>query len=513
MINVNKYDVVVIGAGNGGLAAACTVLNAGKSCLVCERHNIPGGFATSFVRGRFEFEASLHEFNGIGTPEQPGSTRELFEQLGVADKIEWIQLRDAYHLISEKEGYDYVMPFGYEAFAKANNQLDPNGEKYIREFFVICQQIRDAMAYISETKGHPDPQVMMEKYPDYLACGSYSVNEAFEALGYPKAIVDNLNTYWCYLGADGNSMSFLHYANMIYSYFSKGAAIPKHRSHELSLAFEQTIHEKGGEIWYNSEVSKILTDENKHVCGVQLADGRIIETRHVIANCSPHLVYGKMMDPSAVPQKALKLANYRKFAGRGFTVFLGLNRSPEQLGLKDHNYFIYDTSNSVDQYAAMARFGNTAAQATVCLNNADPDCSPEGTTIMYMTTLFTADVWSDVEEKDYFNKKNEVARAMIERFEKATGVNITDHIEELAIATPETYARYCGHPQGVIYGYESQYYDGLMNRIQMVEEDHFVPGLRIGGGYGERLLGYPSSYKSGNNEAKRTLRDMEKEGD
>ncbi len=220
-----------------------------------------------------------------------------------------------------------------------------------------------------------------------------------------------------------------------------------------------------------------------------------------------------MMDPSAVPQKALKLTNYRKFAGRGFTVFLGLNRSPEQLGLKDHNYFIYDTSNSVDQYAAMARFGNTAAQATVCLNNADPDCSPEGTTIMYMTTLFTADVWSDVEEKDYFNKKNEVARAMIERFEKATGVNITDHIEELAIATPETYARYCGHPQGVIYGYESQYYDGLMNRIQMVEEDHFVPGLRIGGGYGERLLGYPSSYKSGNNEAKRTLRDMEKEGD
>ena len=59
---------------------------------------------------------------------------------------------------------------------------------------------------------------------------------------------------------------------------------------------------------------------------------------------------------------------------------------------------------------------------------------------------------------------------------------------------------------------ESQYYDGLMNRIQMVEEDRFVPGLRIGGGYGERLLGFPSSYKSGVNEASRTLRDMEKEG-
>ena len=142
---MNSYDVVVIGAGNGGLAAACKVLSAGKSCLLLEKHNLPGGFATSFVRGRFEFEASLHEFNGIGTEAEPGSTRLLFEELGVADKIEWIQLKDAYHLISRKEGYDFVMPFGYEEFAKANNQLHPEGEKYIREFFELCQQIRDAM--------------------------------------------------------------------------------------------------------------------------------------------------------------------------------------------------------------------------------------------------------------------------------------------------------------------------------------------------------------------------------
>ena len=508
---MDSYDVIVIGAGNGGLAAATRVLGAGKTCLVCEQHNIPGGFATSFVRGRFEFEASLHEFNGIGTPEQPGSTRQLFEQLGVADKIEWIQLKDAYHLISEAEGYDWVMPFGADAFAEANERLIPGGGQIIREFFALCEQIRNAMGYLSESKGRPDPKVMMERFPDYLACGSYSVNEAFEALGYPKIIVDNLNTYWCYLGADGNTQSFLHYANMIYSYFSKGAAIPKLRSHELSLAFEERIHELGGDIWFNSKVVKILTDETGHVSGVRLADGREIATRHVIADCSPHVVYGKLLDPAAVPEKARRLANYRKLAGRGFTVFLGLSKSPEELGLADHNYFIYDTCDNVAQYESMKRFGNTAVQATVVLNNADPDCSPAGTTIMYMTSLFMEDVWSEVSEEEYFAKKNEVARAMIERFERATGTKISPYIEELAIATPETYARYCGQPQGVVYGYEPQYYDGLMNRIQMVEEDHVVPGLRMGGGWGERLLGYPSSYKSGVNEANRTLRDMAKE--
>ena len=129
-----------------------------------------------------------------------------------------------------------------------------------------------------------------------------------------------------------------------------------------------------------------------------------------------------------------------------------------------------------------------------------------------MTTLFTDDAWSSVDKEEYFKTKNKVAANMIERFEKATGINIRDYIEEIAVASPETYARDCGHPQGTVYGYESQYYDGLMNRIQMVEEDRFVPGLRIGGGYGERLLGFPSSYKSGVNEAGRTQRNKEKEG-
>ena len=186
---MERYDVIVIGAGNGGLAAACKVLNAGKTCLVCEKHNIPGGFATSFVRGRFEFEASLHEFNGIGTPEEPGSTRILFEELGVADKIEWVHLKDAYHLISAEEGYDYVMPFGTEAFAKANNQLHPEGEKYIRDFFALAQQIRDAMDYLSASKGRPDPQVMMEKYPDMVFLGGLDVQNLVDVPGVTEEAI------------------------------------------------------------------------------------------------------------------------------------------------------------------------------------------------------------------------------------------------------------------------------------------------------------------------------------
>ena len=76
---MKKYDVIVIGAGNGGLAAAATCAKEGLSTLLLERHNIPGGSASSFVRGRFEFEPSLHELAGVGgPPDDLGQIEDMF---------------------------------------------------------------------------------------------------------------------------------------------------------------------------------------------------------------------------------------------------------------------------------------------------------------------------------------------------------------------------------------------------------------------------------------------------
>ncbi|MBQ8469266.1 MAG: NAD(P)-binding protein, partial [Clostridia bacterium] len=54
-VHMSRYDVIVVGAGNGGLTAAVTCAKAGYKVLLLEKHNLPGGCATSVVRGRFEF--------------------------------------------------------------------------------------------------------------------------------------------------------------------------------------------------------------------------------------------------------------------------------------------------------------------------------------------------------------------------------------------------------------------------------------------------------------------------
>jgi SOS response regulatory protein OraA/RecX len=138
-----------------------------------------------------------------------------------------------------------------------------------------------------------------------------------------------------------------------------------------------------------------------------------------------------LLDEKAVPERALKLTNSRKLAGRGFTAFYAFNKSPEELGLTDHNYFIYDSSNTVEMYKSMETMHKNFGQATCVLNNADPNCSPKGTTIMYTTTLFTTDVWKDVKEEEYYKLKNKIALSMLKRFEDVLGVSLQEHIEEI----------------------------------------------------------------------------------
>ncbi|NLJ72548.1 MAG: NAD(P)/FAD-dependent oxidoreductase, partial [Syntrophomonadaceae bacterium] len=96
---MGNYDVVVIGAGNGGLTSASALAQKGIKVLLLEKHNVPGGCATSFYRGRFEFETALHQLSGLGTAEKPGPLRGFLGGLGVVDKLEWVEMENLYRVV------------------------------------------------------------------------------------------------------------------------------------------------------------------------------------------------------------------------------------------------------------------------------------------------------------------------------------------------------------------------------------------------------------------------------
>lgn len=500
---MNKYDLIVIGAGNGGLMTACRASQLGLKVLVVEKHNLPGGAATSFVRGRFEFDASLHEIPDFGQGEYRGELGHLFDELGI--DVEMIPIKDAFRYVVQKDGVkelDVTFPHGKDKVMKLISEICPDDIEPMEKFFAAYEDMNKGLVYFGSARGNIDPEVLRKEHPNFMRIMSLSAGELLEELGMSQKCIDILSAYWPYQGTDMYTVDASRYLMMVYGYFVNGAFVPRARSHSLSVAIANRAVELGCKFLYNKEVTKVLTS-NGRICGVQLDDGRTIETTAIASNAYPEIVYGKLLDDkSLIPPFELKKINAREYGFRAFSVFLGLNASPEEIGVKDYTTFISSTKDSkLICEESKTRSCKEYAQDACCLNIAVPDCSPEGTTILILTISYTDDAWADVSEEDYVKVKREVADRLIRNVEEAMGYKIREHIEEIEIASPVTFARYMGSPQGSIYGYASLKWDGMSSRMLASGMEQTIPGLFFVGGHGSSLSGYFPTYTSGNKAA------------
>ena len=99
-----KYDAIIIGGALAGMSCALELQSKGKDVLVLERHNLPGGLATSYVRGGVEMEATLHEMMCIGPKDKPLTIRRFLEGMGVM--VDWLRVPEAYRIYVPKENID-----------------------------------------------------------------------------------------------------------------------------------------------------------------------------------------------------------------------------------------------------------------------------------------------------------------------------------------------------------------------------------------------------------------------
>lgn len=499
----NKYDVIVVGAGNGGLVAAATTARGGLKTLLLEKHNLPGGCATSFCRGRFEFEPSLHELASVGTAQAPDTVYRIFDSLGA--KVDWRYEKNMFRAIVRGEnGYDVTVHAGVEEFCDSMERAVPGCRESVHALFDVVRKNNAALDYITKMKGKPNKLVMALCHGDFMRSASHSVEDVMIALGIPEKARNIINTYWGYLGVPTDELNSMHFLNMLNAYVVNGAAMPALRSHELSLALIKVFQEAGGEVWYNSEVTKFLYDENGAVCGV-VANGRELYAKEVISNVIPNNVFN-MSDANRIPQTDLKLANAREFGISVATIYLGMDCTMEQLGIKDYTVFVMGDANPRKQYVNRATDGIYIVN---CLNQVVPESSPEGTCTMFFTIpVFGSDIPNDLEPKDYKKYKNDIAMKYITDYEKLSGISILPHIEEISVATPVTFARYLGTPEGTIYGYKLSDWDNLLARISSEKEDYTIPGLSFCGGHAFRGDGYSSAYVTGDTVGKRVVKRL-----
>ncbi len=501
-----NYDIIVIGAGCGGLTAAACAAKEGKKVLLLERCNTPGGFLGSFVRGRFEFDISLNQLFGFSNTEGFGDAEQILDYLGIKNKIDYCKISEAYRFITKtKDGskIDITMPTGINNFINVMESYVSGSKVPLEKLFSVAEEINESGKYFSDIDGKlglSDVHNIMKKYGNFIRTAPYSVNEVLNALGLPEKAQQIFNAFWMNFGVDCDRLSFTHYISVLYSFIKYGGFIPSKRSYALAMALESNFTDNGGEIRYNSHVSRIVL-KNKNPSGVILKSGERINASHIICNCSPTTVFGKMIKGQDIPKTALKRTNARTFGARGACVYLGLNKAPEELGIKNYSVIITDSVDTTEQFNLMKKIDTNNALTAVCLNIVNKDASPKGTAILCLKTIYTDNCWADISPESYFNEKDMLAARLISSYERATGINIHKYIEEIEVATPVTFAGYTATPQGVIYGYAGDDWDSLVPRIMTEADDCDIENLHFCGGWGTQLSGVSSSISSGRNAA------------
>ncbi len=253
----SAYDVVIAGAGVGGMVCGNLLADAGLRVLLVERHYMVGGYCSTFKRKGYTFDAASHFYPLLGNPES--ITGKLLQDLGV--ETGWVKMDpvDHFHF---PDGSRFSVPADIDTYLARLKTEFPLEAAGLDAFF---DDVRQAylLGLLYYFRGHFSSR--LEPYCELSA--QEVLNKHFKDPKLKLLLMAD-SPHW---GSPPSRTSFVFDAMLRLSYFL-GNYYPRGGSQAFADELAHRFEEKGGHILLNSPVQRILV-ENGRVCGIELETG------------------------------------------------------------------------------------------------------------------------------------------------------------------------------------------------------------------------------------------------
>ena len=297
--------VVVVGAGLGGLSAACHLAGAGHEVTVVEAAAVPGGRAGTLQRGGYRFDT------GPTVLTMPHLIDRCFEAAGV-DGRSLLTLRpvDPMYRACYADGSELRVRHGREAMTEEIRAVcgpqeaagfgrfcDWLGRLYELEMPTFIERSFDSPLDLLSPLGPAVELVRLGAFRKLAkVVSSHFDDERLQRIFSFQSMYAGLAPY----------EALAIYAVITYMDSVNGVFIPEGGMHALPVALAAAAEQAGAKLHYGTRVDRILLREGTSgpVQGVRLAGGEVVAADAVVANPDLPVAYRTLLPGTPIPRTA-----------------------------------------------------------------------------------------------------------------------------------------------------------------------------------------------------------------